>query len=75
MEDSDWMQWWAGTCPDCGIRITLEGELPLGRLLVCPICNTGLEFVEATPDWLDWASGIEPPEYEVFEGDWARLPV
>jgi hypothetical protein len=26
----------ADTCPDCGIKISVEGELPAGRLLVCP---------------------------------------
>jgi hypothetical protein len=67
MDQMALVQLWVDTCPDCGIRITLEGELPMGRLLVCPSCGTNLGFVETTlsePDWLfDW----ESEEYGEFQ--------
>jgi lysine biosynthesis protein LysW len=41
-------------CPDCGIKIALQGEVYLGRKIVCPDCDAELEVIETSPVQLDW---------------------
>ena len=80
MEDLALIQLWSGTCPDCEIKITLEGELPMGRLLVCPNCSTSLGFAEGLPVVLGWLPDDVRPEYEglqdeFFDKDWTPEPL
>ena len=49
-------------CPDCGEKITLVGEIRLGKQVVCPNCEAELEVVETEPVELDWA-------YDEYEDD------
>jgi lysine biosynthesis protein LysW len=42
-------------CPDCGEKISLRGEVHLGRKIICPDCDAELEVVETSPLQLDWA--------------------
>jgi hypothetical protein len=76
------MQLWVDRCPDCEIKITLEGELQLGRLLVCPSCGTNLGFVETAFTELGSAFERGREEYgglqvERLDADWEwqALPV
>jgi lysine biosynthesis protein LysW len=41
-------------CPDCGSKIALQGEVYLGRKIVCPDCDAELEVIETSPVQLDW---------------------
>jgi len=71
------VQVWFDRCPDCGIKITLQGELPVGRLLICPSCGTALGFVETTrdePDWAFDAKDFGELEIEDLE-DWSLYPL
>ena len=60
MDQMTLVQLWVDTCPGCEIRIILEGELPPGRLLVCPNCDTNLGFIETNHTKWDWALPDEP---------------
>jgi lysine biosynthesis protein LysW len=42
------------TCPDCGLKVPLEGQIWLGREVTCPHCEAELEVVETVPVELDW---------------------
>ena len=43
------------TCPDCGQRVRLTGEIFVGRKVTCPKCDEQLIVIETTPVKLDWA--------------------
>ena len=55
MDQVKYVPLWVRTCPDCGIRITLEGELRIGRYLVCPNCDMNLGLIGIALSTFDWA--------------------
>jgi len=56
------------TCPDCGEKISIQGEIRLGREVTCPNCEAELEIVETVPVELDWVYD-EDEEYIDDEDD------
>ena len=57
------------TCPDCGDKIALRGEIRMGKKVVCPNCDAELEVVETEPVELDWAYDDDLDSKEEEE-DW-----
>jgi lysine biosynthesis protein LysW len=53
-------------CPDCGAKITLQGEIKMGRRVTYPNCEADLEVVETAPVELSWY--YEEPEDD--DADW-----
>ena len=73
MDRLAFIQLWVDTCTECGIKITLEGELPAGRRLVCPSCGTNLGFAEPASAKQVWAFACAPKENKDLEiGDYDR---
>jgi alpha-aminoadipate carrier protein LysW len=58
------------TCPDCGEKVTLRGEIRLGQEVICPNCDAELEVVETDPVELDWAYDDEYDEDEDEDENW-----
>jgi alpha-aminoadipate carrier protein LysW len=46
-------------CPECGEKLFIPPDLPLGKLIDCDWCETELEIIEVNPYTIAEAPPIE----------------